>query len=125
MKLGSLIQAGRIINSQANKQVSAQLAYKMMKFMKAIKDEQEFYDSELNKIIEDCAQKGEDGKISQTEGRIQISNGKMNECQTRMNSLNETEIEQPKIRFKLSELSELKLSMADCFSLDEFITEEE
>ena len=54
---------------------------------------------------------------------IQIIDDKVGEANAALNELNNIDVEMPNIKFTLSELDELKLSVADMFVLDQFIEE--
>lgn len=124
MKLENLIQARKTLKTYANERVSSALAYKMMKFMKASSDEDAFYNEKIRDVISKFAEKDENGEFVMQNGAIRIIKDKVVDCQKEIDAVGSTDIEKPKITFTLSELNELKLSMSEVFTLDEFITEE-
>ena len=54
---------------------------------------------------------------------IKIQDGKMEECTSKVNELNNTEIELPKIKFTLEELKPYNFSVIDMAKIDELIQE--
>lgn len=121
MKLDKLIQLRKTISAHAHEAISAPLAYKMMKFLKASGNEDDFYTSRLKEIVE----KYRDTENPAQQGdAVRIRKDKITECSDEIKALTETEVEAPSIKFALPELSELKLSVAEMYSLDEVIIEE-
>ena len=122
MKLDKLLQSRKTLSAHAQESVSAPLAYKMMKFLKASDNEEAFYVARLKEIIA----KYRDPEFEQNpqDGGIHIRKDKVNECNEEVEALTSTEVEAPSIKFTLQELSELKLSVAEMYTLDEFIIEE-
>lgn len=121
MKLGNLLRVRRTISAHSRESISAPLAYKFMKFMKASDSEDAFYVSQVKEIIA----KYEDKSVShQAEGSIKIQADKVQICQDEINQLEQMEVEAPIVYFSLAELRELKLTVMEVFSLDEIIKEE-
>lgn len=121
MKLGKLLKARKVISAHSNEAISVPLAYKMMKFMKASDSEDAFYVAKIREII---AKYKDSEQNNSNDGKIRIQKGKETICQAELNEVENTETEAPNIKFSLSELAELKLTVQEVFSLDEFIIEE-
>lgn len=122
MELNILLQARNIFMGHQNDKMSAMLAYKIMKFIKGSDNEEEFYRTKLNDIIQEYGEKNEDGKPAFDEnGNVKIANGKIKECQEAIDVLEKTDVEKPAIEFRIEELAELRLSPKDIFVLDSFI----
>lgn len=125
MKLKTLIQARRVINAHSQDKVSGLLAYKIMKFIKASQEEDAFYTDKIGECISLYAQKDDNGKIvTDDSGNIKIADGKLSECQKAIDDIEATNVDIPNVRFSLSDLTEMKLTAMEAFSLDEFIVEE-
>lgn len=125
MNILTLINAAKIFNQVAQTKISAKLAYKIMKFCKGAMSEEEFYNNNRNKIINEYAVRDENGQISVSDnGMIRIVEDKIPDAETALKKLNEIEVEMPNIKFTLTELEELKLSVSDMFLLNAFIEEE-
>ncbi len=123
MKLDKLMDARRTISSHSNEAISVSLAYKLMKFMKASDEEGAFYTQKCKEIIAKYEDKETNAK--ENDGNIRNKKDKIQDFQNEMSQLENTEVEVPTIRFSLFELNELKLTVAEVFSLDELIIEEE
>lgn len=124
MNILTLINTAKIFNQIAQTKISSKLAYKIMKLCKSVADEEEFYNSKRNEMINMYAQRDENGQIVVSDdGMISISPEKIDEAQAALQELNSIEVKVPNIKFTLTELDELKLSVADMFVLDAFIEE--
>lgn len=120
MELIKVINARKTLDSLSDKEdVGAHLSYWMTKFVVKTGAEHEFYISEMRKLFDKFATK-KDG-----EDTLFIPNENVAEFNTAVEALNKTDVEDPGIRFNLSELSaELKLSMKQMYPLLDFIDEE-
>lgn len=125
MKLKNLIQARKTLSSYSEEKVSAKLAYKIMKFIKATSEEVAFYDEKIKEVIMKYAERDENNEVKADGNNIKLLKGTGEDCQKEVNEIAEIEVEKPQIGFYLRELDELKLSAAEMFVLDEFITIEE
>lgn len=124
MNILTLINATATLNQFGQTKVSPKLAYKIMKLCKSVASDEEFYNAKRNEIIQRYALRGEDGNlIVNDNGIIRIMPDKISEANEALKELHGVEVEIPSIRFKLSELDELKLSAADMYALDELIEE--
>ena len=124
MNILTLINAAKIFEQFAKTKISSKLAYKIMKLCKRVAEEEEFYNTKRNEIINAYAVKDENGNPIVTDGdMIKIIPEKINEANTAMQELNSVEVDVPNIKFALDELEGLELSVADMFVLDAFIEE--
>ena len=124
MNILTLINTAQIFNQVAQTKISSKLAYKIMKLCKSVAAEEEFYNNKRNEIIDEYAVRDENGQIVVSDdGMINIVKDKIQEAQAALMELNNIEVDVPNIKFTLSELEELKLSVADMFVLDVFIEE--
>ena len=123
MKTIELIKARKVIAGRADEKVSASLAYKMMKFMKASETEDAFFNAKLKEIVERYGEKDGAGKLIYVDNGVSIAKNAVDECKGAIAELENTETDAPDIRFPLAELEQLKLSMSEIFALENFITE--
>lgn len=121
MKLKKLMEARKTIMQLADKQISVSLAYKFMKFIKSSDDEDDFYNKRFQEIINKYGERDEQGKLSVTDSGIKIQPDKIDQCKDELVNLGNTDINPPEIKFSIEELSELKLSMMEVSTLDDFI----
>lgn len=121
MELIKVVNARSVLSALSDKDnTGAHLAYWMAKFVVKTKGEHEFYTNEMHKLFEKFAIKNEDN-----EETLLIPNERIAEFNAAVEVLNKTDVEDPGIRFNLSELSaELKLSMKQMYPLLDFIDEE-
>lgn len=124
MNITTLIKAAKIFSKFAEVKIPSRLAYKIMKFCKAVAEEEEFYNTKRQELIDTYAVKDENGQVVVSDNNmISIIPDKMNEANAAMQDLNNLEVEAPNIKFSLDELNGLELSVADMFVLDVFIEE--
>lgn len=124
MKIITFINAARIFTEAAQIKVSPKLAYKIMKFCKSAAEDEKFYIEKRNEIISNYVKRDAEGQIiTDDNGLIIIMEDKILEVNQALEALDELEIEIPPITYTIEELEELKLSVADMFTLEEFIKE--
>ena len=120
MELIKIIEAKKVLEEIADKEdVSAHLSYWMAKFISKTQDEHEFFIEETRKLMDKYGSKGENGGYT-------IAKEKLSDFNCALYALQNTDVEDPGIRFSLSEMSrELKLSVKQMFPLLDFIREDE
>ena len=105
--------------------VPAPVAYKFNKLCTSLDNDSKFYNEELNKIIEQYADKDENGLIKTLEdGGIQIKEGQVEIAQKEIDNLRELEVDVPDIYFDIKELEGLPLSIAEFNWIIPFIKED-
>lgn len=101
---------------------SLQAKYKIAKFLKNTEADEQFFYSEMQKIIDECADKDENGKIkTDKDGNIPISKACTDTFSSRAKKLEETTVEDPKIYFTVDELEGFELSANDLLCIDSII----
>ena len=104
--------------------VSAKVAYKFNKLCNSLKNDADFYKTELNKIIERYAERDENGSLIHLEyGAIKIKSEDMPTAQKEINNLDTLEVDAPDIKFTIDELDGLQLSIEDFNRILPFIEE--
>ena len=123
MKILNLIQAKNVFN--ANEEVeNKKVGYKIVKFIKAIEIETEFYYKSLAKIRDKYAKRDENGNfVADQDGNIAIIPEKANDYIREMNELNDIDVPAPDIRFTIEELECVKMALGGLYILDPFIDE--
>lgn len=119
MKLITIVNAHNALDAFADKQdIGAHLAYWMTKFVVKTQSDAEFYASKATELYKEFGEQRDDGDYV-------VSRDKIVPFQEAMKKLQETEAEDPGIRFSLSELSQgLKLTMKQMYPLMDFIDED-
>lgn len=105
--------------------VPAKVAYKFNKLCIDLDADNKFYNEELNKILQQYANKNEDGSFKRTEaGGIDIKEDQIEAAQKEIDGLYNLEIDAPDIKFTVDELDGLELSIEDFNVMLPFIEEE-
>lgn len=83
-------------------------AYKINKIKKAVEKEGEFYQEKFQEIVDQYAQKDENGEVVLSEDRsqIMIKEGVVEECNKALTDLQELEVEIDNYGLKLEDLGE-------------------
>ncbi len=109
-----------------DKNCSISTAYKLNKLSNSAETELAFYQQKFMEIVATYAKKDDNGGyIYSSDGAsIEIIDGKQNECQERVNELQNLEVEIPDIKFKLSEFDSLdSIKIYELQWITPFITE--
>lgn len=105
-----------------DKKMPTKTAYKFMKLLKAIEEEETFFNNQMQEIILEFGKKDENGQpVFLNNGNIEIIEGKENDCNTRIQELRDIEVEIPDYKFSLDELEDLELSPRDIYAIDTII----
>lgn len=118
MKLGNIQEAVKVIIKYSNERVEFSTAYKFAKFIKDTDMQCEFYNSKVQEILNEYAEKDDNGNMKIKAG---VNSDEFSE---KIKILSDTEVEAPKIKFELSDFSDLKVSAKEMLALSEFIEEE-
>ena len=118
MELIKVVNAKRTLEGLASQEnIGAHLAYWMTRFVVQAQHEHDFYIAETKKLIEKYSEPKEDGGVY-------IPPEKAEEFNNAVDELGRTDVEAPKIKFALSELSrELKMSMKQMYQIIDFVDE--
>ena len=97
--------------------------YKISKLFTAINSEIEFYQTQLNSIIQEYGKKDENGQFLMTEDKqgVQVEQDKIAEAQSKIVELHNLEVDLPDIKFNLPELEKIELSVEEFNNLLPFI----
>lgn len=123
MNIITLLNAKNVFEQIGQVKISSKLAYKIMKFYKSIETEEEFYNNKRNEIISMYAEKDDNGQPIVENNMVRLVADKVDDANMAMHELNSMDVITPNIKFTLSELEGLELSVADMYALDAFIEE--
>lgn len=124
MTIGKLLTARKILWEASNRfPIKAFAAYKVMKFCKALEDDEKFYSEKMQGIINKYAAKDGDGNPVTVNGNVKLEPSTAKEAQAELRELDDMEIDVPNVLFDINDLNEVKLTAADMYSLADFITE--
>ena len=122
MKLINLIQIKNIFKPDM-KFKDIQVGYKVMKFLKSIENDVNFYNSKLAEIAQDCAEKDGD-KIKTTDnGNLVLAKDKVSEWNDKIADLANIDIEVTLPSFKLEDFSQCNFNLEELSILEPLITE--
>ena len=123
VKMSEIIDLENVYEKIGKQTISIKTAYKISKFFNAVHSEYEFYDKEVNKLLEKYAEKDENGnfkKVKNNEG-IQIAPEHLNKAKDELNALMDLEVQLPDMTLKLDELDKICLSIKEITALMPFI----
>lgn len=107
MKLIELYNVERLhdkFNSRTDLPVKT--AYKVVRFFETVEKEASFYRDELIKILNEYAERDEEGKVVVSEDgqNIKIKEELLTECEDKLKELADMEVDKPSVTFNLEEL---------------------
>ena len=122
MKLINLVQINNIFKPDM-KFKDIQVGYKVMKFLKSIENDVNFYNSKLTEIAQDCAERDGD-KIKTTDsGNLVLAKDKISEWNDKIADLADIDIEVTLPSFKLEDFSQCNFNLEELSILESLITE--
>ena len=124
MKMYEILDFSKVYNSIKDEKMSIKTAYKLNKLIKKIEEENNFYNIKFHEIIEQYAEKNDQGEYQYIdENSIKIKEGKEQECYKKISELQNLEIEIPNITFSIEELGDINLTIDTVNMLMPFIEE--
>ena len=107
MKLIELYNVERLhdkFNSRTD--LSVKTAYKVVRFFETVEKEASYYRDELIKILNEYAERDEEGKVVVSEDgqNIKIKEELLAECEDKLKELADIEVDKPSVTFNLEEL---------------------
>ena len=123
MILSSILSFPNFYNQIRSNPLSFKTAHKLSKLSKAIEEEIRFYREKMTELIEQYAQKDDEGNyIYINDGRdIALKPETMVECQTKIIELESMEIELPNITFSVDEFENTTLTVDELQPILPFI----
>lgn len=123
MKLIDKVAANRVLMEHVNDKLPVFIAYKLMKLLKGLEEDVNFYRTKMSEIIDEYAEKDPNGQALQSQnGGVIIQNGKVDECNAKIKELEEMPVENNgDIKFALDELAPINFSINEMLSLECYI----
>lgn len=123
MKLIDKVAANRVLMEHVNNKLPVFIAYKLMKLLKGLEEDVNFYRTKMSEIIDEYAEKDPNGQALQSQnGGVIIQNGKVDECNAKIKELEEMPVEDNgDIKFALDELAPINFSINEMLSLECYI----
>lgn len=125
LNMSELLEMDILINKLKDIKTSIKTAYKFSKLGREIAREKEFYQIQLNNIIDKYGEKDENGQFILTDNGagVRIQKDKMNDCQKEIVELSELEVELTDIKISVEELENFEISARELEVLMPFIEE--
>ena len=123
MKLIDKVAANRVLMEHVNDKLPVFIAYKLMKLLKGLEEDVNFYRTKMSEIIDEYAEKDPNGQALQSQnGGVIIQNGKVDECNAKIKELEEMPVEDNgDIKFALDELAPINFSINEMLSFECYI----
>ena len=101
---------------------SIETQYKFLKINKTLKEERDLFAEQSLYLLSNYAEKDENGQIiTKEDGGIKIKEDKLKECASKVQEINNMEVQFPDIYFSLDELEPLGLTLKELELLEPFI----
>ncbi len=111
-----------LIGRLKTKTFSIETQYKFLKLLKVAKEEQEYVDEQQVFLLDNYAEKTEDGKFIMSEdGGFKIKKEYLNTCTQKIIEINKRQVQLPDLYFSLDELKPLELTLEELELLEPFI----
>lgn len=125
LKIIKLLQTQAVCDKLKNIKMPVKTAYRISKLQEAMKKEIEFYQEQYKKIVEEYAEKDEQGNYKVlNENNIKIQPDKIDEAASAINELQQLEAELPDISFSLADFDNIEITPEEMSGLVDFIKEE-
>lgn len=124
MKMYEVLEIAKLYDSIKAIKLPLKTTYKFARLMKRIDEEIIFYQEKFTEIVEEFGVK-ENGQYQMTEdgSSIRIVPGREVECNARVNELQNLEVSIEGIKFSISELESIELSVSELSCLLSLIEE--
>ncbi|MBQ3052112.1 MAG: hypothetical protein IJD55_00215 [Clostridia bacterium] len=122
MKLINLIQIKNVFKPDM-KFKDIQVGYKVMKFLKSIENDTNFYNTKLTEIVEECAEKDGDKIKTAKNGNLILAKDKISEWNSKIADLANIEVEVNLPSFKLEDFAECDFTLEELSILEFLIIE--
>lgn len=122
--LNDILNSSETFREISTKSVPVKTAFRIARLIRELDKENVTFDESRRKIIEKYAERDENGGMKQTdEGNVILQQDKINECNSEMLDLLNTEIEINVDKLHVDDLGDIELTPAQTLSLEAFIEE--
>ena len=124
MTLYNIQQLTQIFSPHITQKLPVSVSYKIYKLMRALEEEQKFFEERRQEIINQYGEHDENGQLKISEqGFVQIPEAVRLEAQEKLNELADIDVELPNIAFTIEELEGINLSVQDIAILEPLLKE--
>lgn len=121
MKIIDLINSKNAFDLNCKYDGDMQLALKVIKFVKAVETEADFYNKKYSEILSKYAEKDEAGNIVPVGNGIKIQEEHIKDFSSDVAKLNSVDVEKPNFEFTVDELNKCDLTGNGLYALFPFI----
>ena len=123
MKLSSILNFQLTYSSLQSQKMPIKLAYKFSKLNSFVQNELKFYQENLTTILQEYAQKDENGDFIRNDDQtgICLIPEKIEECYKKIEELQNLEIEEPPVTFTFDEIENFELTIEEFQGIENFI----
>ena len=123
MKILELVNAKNAFDLNCKFDGDMSLGLKVVKFIKTIETETDFYNKKYSEIIAKYAVKDEDDKVVHEGNEVRIAKEFIEQFSSEMATLNDVDVVAPEIQFTLDELNKCDLTGNGLYALYPFISD--
>lgn len=124
MKITNVLEFKTLYETIKDKKLPIKVSYKMAKLLQQLEMEINFYQEKIAAIVQEYGKKDERGNLVTVEsGVFEIQEGKLSECNAKIEELAALEIQPIDIKFSFDELETLELSIQEINCLMPFLEE--
>lgn len=118
VRMYEIINFDHFYNEVKNQKLPFKILYKLSNLAKAIDEKTIFYREKLQEVLKEYGELDENGNLIPTDdGRgIKIRIGTEHECYTKVNELQNLEVEMPEIKFDIEDFGNIEMTI-DTFNL--------
>lgn len=113
IKMSEIINFSYFYNEVKSAKLSFKVLYRLSNLAKAIDEKTVFYHEKLQEILQEYGQFDENGNIIPTEdgNGVKVRPGTEVECVSKINELQNLDVELPDIKFDIDEFGDIELTM--------------
>ena len=117
------ITYNKIKEASEKTSIPVKVLYKINKLAKAVQEEKDFFQNEMEKLINTYGERDEQNQLIILEGgkSVKIDENRLQECQNKVNELYLLEVELPDIKFKLEDFEGCGLTLEDINVISLFV----
>lgn len=125
IKMKAIPALNDVIGSIANQKLSFKTSYKLMKLIKEVETEFEYYRENVMKILEEYGERDSDGNLIQDDGGVKLQKDKIDLASKKIQELDEVEVQINSPLLTLDEMEDIEISLRELAVLDLIIKKED
>lgn len=125
IKMKAIPALNDVIGSIANQKLSFKTSYKLMKLIKEVETEFEYYRENVMKILEEYGERDSNGNLIQDDGGVKLQKDKIDLASKKIQELDEVEVQINSPLLTLDEMEDIEISLRELAVLDLIIKKED